>query len=203
MSLARAERADLANFLATLTPEQWDVPTLCDGWRVRDVVSHMISYEDHNLRDFVDRLRRAGFSFARLNDVARADYAHLGPAELIAFLRAHLTPQGSTAKFGGMVGLADAVIHHQDIRRSLGAPRAIPAERLRAVLPFAVTAPPLRGFWHVRGVRVVAADLDWSYGRGPEARGSAEAVLMALAGRATVARELTGPGAGVLQRRLG
>lgn len=203
MSLARAEREDLADFLDTLTPEQWEVSSLCRGWRIRDVVCHLISYEDHDLRDLVDRLRRAGFSFGRLNDVAKADYAHFGPAELIAFLRAHLTPQGSTSGFGGKVGLADGMIHHQDLRRPLGLTRAIPAERLRVVLPFAVTAPPLRGFWHVRGVRVVATDLDWSYGRGPEARGSAEAVLMTLAGRAGVARELTGPGAEVLQRRLG
>lgn len=153
MSLARAEREDLADFLDTLTPEQWEVPSLCRGWRVRDVVSHMISYEDHDLRDFLDRLRRARFSFARLNDVARADYDHLGPGELIDFLRGHLTPQGPTSRFGGTVGLADAMIHHQDLRRPLGLPRAVPHERLRVVLPFAVTAPPLRGFWHVRGVR--------------------------------------------------
>ena len=46
MCLARDERADLADFLATLTPEQWDAPTLCTLWRVRDVVAHMFSYED-------------------------------------------------------------------------------------------------------------------------------------------------------------
>ena len=81
--------------------------------------------------------------------------------------------------------------------------REIPEERLLCALPFAVTAPPLRGFWHARGVRLVATDLDWSHGKGPEARGSAEAVLMVLAGRPSVARELTGPGAAILQQRLG
>ncbi len=30
-----AERRELADLLATLLPEQWDLPTLCDGWRVR------------------------------------------------------------------------------------------------------------------------------------------------------------------------
>ena len=34
-----------------------------------------------------------------------------------------------------------------------------------------------------RGVRLIATDLDWARGQGPEARGKAEAVLMALAGR--------------------
>ncbi len=81
--------------------------------------------------------------------------------------------------------------------------RQVPAERLLCALPFAVTAPPLRGFWHARGVRLVATDLDWARGRGPEARGAAEAVLMVLAGRAGVAPELTGPGASILQQRLG
>ena len=36
-----AERTDLAAMLAALRPEQWDAPTLCAGWRVREVVAHM------------------------------------------------------------------------------------------------------------------------------------------------------------------
>ena len=46
MRLACDERADLAEFLATLTPEQWEAPTLCTLWRVRDVVAHIYSYEE-------------------------------------------------------------------------------------------------------------------------------------------------------------
>jgi uncharacterized protein (TIGR03083 family) len=203
LRLARDERADLADLLDTLTPAQWTSPSLCQGWNVRDVVTHLISYEDHSTRDLVRRLRQAGFRFSRLNDVARTEYSHLEPSELVAFLRAHLTPKGATARFGGRVGLVDGMIHHQDIRRPLGRPRQIPAERLLYALPFAVTAPPLRGFWHGRGVRLIATDLDWAHGRGPEARGKAEAVLMVLAGRAKVAHELTGPGADILHRRFG
>ncbi|WP_083888185.1 maleylpyruvate isomerase N-terminal domain-containing protein [Nocardia asiatica] len=46
MDLAEAERKDLAAFLAGLTPQQWQMPTLCERWRVKDVVAHMISYDD-------------------------------------------------------------------------------------------------------------------------------------------------------------
>ena len=46
MDMALAERADLAAFLATLTPEQWDAPSLCSRWNVKDVVAHVISYEE-------------------------------------------------------------------------------------------------------------------------------------------------------------
>ena len=49
MRLARDERAELADFLATLTPEQWDAPTLCTLWRVRHVVAHIFSYKDLDL----------------------------------------------------------------------------------------------------------------------------------------------------------
>jgi uncharacterized protein (TIGR03083 family) len=44
--LARDQRADLGAFLATLSPQQWQAPTLCAGWRVRDVVTHVISYDE-------------------------------------------------------------------------------------------------------------------------------------------------------------
>lgn len=45
MSLAREERTDLAELLATLTADQWQAPTLCEQWRVRDLVAHIYSYE--------------------------------------------------------------------------------------------------------------------------------------------------------------
>lgn len=193
----------MADFLASLRPEQWDQPSLCTGWRVRDVAAHVVSYEEHDWDDVIRRVRRAHFRPRRVNEVALAEYAALDPEELVEFLRNHLTPQGATRRFGGRVGLVDALIHHQDMRRPLGMRREIPSERLLCALPFAVTAPPLRGFWHARGVRLIATDLDWSRGRGPEARGPAEAVLMVLAGRRGVAPELIGPGAAILQQRFG
>src|SRR5690606_32689775 len=38
-----AERRSLAATLATLTPEQWEHPSLCAGWTVRDVAAHVIA----------------------------------------------------------------------------------------------------------------------------------------------------------------
>lgn len=54
----------------------------------------------------------------------------------------------------------------------------------------------------VEGVRLVADDLDWSHGQGPEVRGSAEVVLLVLTGRPVGPHELTGPGAAQLSSRL-
>lgn len=203
MVMAAAERAEMADFLESLSPEQWETPSLCAGWRVRDVAAHVISYEERSRAEVIGMLARAGFRPGRFNEAAMATYRELDATSMVAFLRSHLQPRGTTAARGGGVGLVDALIHHQDMRRPLGMMREVPADRLRYALPFAITAPPLAGMWHGRGVRLVATDLDWSRGKGPEACGTGEAVLMALAGRRGVADELTGPGASVLRHRLG
>ena len=53
------------------------------------------------------------------------------------------------------------------------------------------------------GLRLVATDLSWSKGDGPEVAGTGEALLMAIAGRAAAIRDLTGPGVAILAERLG
>jgi len=37
------EMGSIAAFLHELADEQWDAASLCDGWRVRDVVSHIVA----------------------------------------------------------------------------------------------------------------------------------------------------------------
>jgi len=201
--LARAERIDLLVLLTGLEPRQWDVPTLCTGWRVRDLVAHVISYEGLGPRDLVRRFVRGRFSLARINDTRLAEFHDAGPKDLLAMLERHLEPSGLTTAFGGRIALLDCLIHQQDIRRPLGATRTIPAERLEPALSFARYAPPIGAFRRARGLRLVATDIDWSAGRGPEVRGPGEALLMAISGRRGVVDELTGPGQAVLAARLG
>ena len=96
----------------------------------------------------------------------------------------HLQPRGLPATLGGRVALVETLIHHQDIRRALARPRPAPAERLLPALRVALIAPDIGGLWRIRGVRMVATDLRFSAGAGPEVRGAAEALLMAMAGAA-------------------
>lgn len=202
MELARAERTDLLELLETLNPEQWETPSLCDDWTVREVVAHALSYEELSHADLAGRFVRGLFLFDRINAVGLDDYQDRSPDQLLALLRAHLTPQGLTANLGGAVGLTDALVHHQDIRRPLGLPREVPAARLAPALKTVLFAPPIRGILRVRDVRLVATDLDWAFGRGPEVHGPAEALLMVAAGRRGVTGELTGPGQPRLAHRV-
>jgi uncharacterized protein (TIGR03083 family) len=201
MALARDERTDFAELLAGLTPEQWDAPTLCVGWRVREVVAHVYSYEDLGWLGLAARMARTGFSVDRANAAGVADHAAKDPRELTDLARSHVRPTGLTSMLGGRIALTDGMIHQQDIRRPLGLPRSIPGERLVAALDTARIAPTIDGAKRVQGLRLVATDLDWSRGRGGEVRGTGEALLLAIAGRRGIAEELEGPGVRTLAAR--
>jgi uncharacterized protein (TIGR03083 family) len=203
MQEAERERAELLSLLLTLEEGEWRIPSLCAGWSVRDVVAHLLSYEGLGMREVASRMARGRLMLTRTNAIALQEYRDATPDELVQRLRTFPRPTGLTAGLGGGIGLVDGVIHQQDIRRPLHRPRFIDAERLRYALKFTITSPALRGFWKVRGVRVIATDVDWAYGRGPEARGPGEAVLLAMAGRRDATHDLVGPGREILQRRLG
>lgn len=202
-ALAEAERADLAALLTTLTPEQWNAPSLCAKWRVRDVVAHVIGFDVQGMTGYVRMLVLAGGSPNRANQRAVDALRDLEPWWLVDLVQRYRTPEGMTARFGYRVALTDGAIHHQDIRRPLGLPRVIDPDRLRAVLDFAMVSPPIHAAARVRGLRLQATDLDWSHGDGPEVTGPGEALLMAAAGRADALEELDGPGRDRLADRVG
>jgi uncharacterized protein (TIGR03083 family) len=202
MQMARAEREEFAALLEGLTPQQWESPTLCKGWRVRDVVAHVIGYDPLSRAQFVRWMAKGLVTRGGSNAVEVAQYVDKSPEELTALVRKYVVPHGIAAGFGGRIALTDGMIHQQDIRRPLGILRTIPAEPLRIALDFALTAPRLLGAWQARGVRLVATDLDWSHGKGQEVRGSGEALLMAMAGRAAALDDLEGPGKAKLSQRF-
>lgn len=200
MDLAYEERSDLAAFLATLSPQDWHTESLCAGWTVKDVVAHVISYEDLTTFGLIKRFAKGLVVHA--NQVGVAEYSSLSPQELCDALNRHLRPRGLTAGFGGMIGLVDATIHHQDIRRALGRPRTVPAHRLLRILPLVPSNPRLGAGRRIRGLRLRAHDIAWQHGDGPEVTGTGEAILLAITGRRQAAEELTGPGAATLLDRL-
>jgi uncharacterized protein (TIGR03083 family) len=126
-----AERREQADMLAALRPEQWDAPTLCEGWRVREVVAHTTMPFRTSLARTLVELVRAGGDFNRMADRrARHDAATLPPETLVEYLRANVahpwTPPG-----GGVHGaLAHDVIHGLDITVGLGLNRRVPPQRV-------------------------------------------------------------------------
>jgi uncharacterized protein (TIGR03083 family) len=200
MDMAYDERSDLVAFLETLTPEEWHSPTLCIKWTVKDVVAHVVSYEELTPIGLAKRFAKG--LVLRANEVGVREFAPMSPDELTEFLRRHRHPKGLTAGFGGMIALVDGTVHHQDIRRALGYPRTVPAERLKRILPLVPGNPRLGAGRRIRGLRLSATDVGWEHGDGPEVTGTGEALLMAMTGRREALSDLTGPGRNKLAERL-
>ncbi len=192
------ERTELVSFLRTLTPEDWEASSLCEGWRVRDVVAHLL-YDAMPLPRYGLEVLAAGFSTDRVNRRLVERSKDMDVGDLVDALE-RSARGGIVARLFPSIALADVLVHQQDIRRPLSRPRPIPSDRLLPVLehpdPFAV---PRR---RTKGLRFVATDVSWSSGDGPEVRGTGEAIAMAVAGRPSVVEELSGEGVPVLSDRL-
>ena len=200
MDMAYEERTDLAAFLKTLRTEEWNAASLCDRWTVKDVVAHVVSYEELNVVGLMKRFAKGWI--VRANEVGVKEFGALSPDDLTEFLERHLHPRGLTAGFGGMIGLVDGTVHHQDIRRALGHPRTVPVDRLERILPLVPGNPRLGAGRRIRGLHLRATDVAWEHGSGPEVAGSGEALLMAMTGRGVAVDELAGPGKATLAARM-
>ncbi|TDB97998.1 maleylpyruvate isomerase family mycothiol-dependent enzyme [Actinomadura sp. 7K534] len=163
----RAERERLAGILGDLTPEQWDMPSLCDGWRVREVLAHMTMPYRTKAIGVLAGLVRAGFSFNRYAErEARSTTQKMSDAELLDLLRRNVDHPWRPPGGGEAGALSHDVIHGLDITEPLGLPPA-PAERLALVL--ASTKPRQLKYFGVDlgGRKLTATDSDAVVGDGP------------------------------------
>ncbi|WP_366942551.1 hypothetical protein [uncultured Serinicoccus sp.] len=97
----------------------------------------------------------------------------------------------------------EAYVHGEDIRRPLGIHRTYPVEHVTtAVAYMARTGAGLGGGRErVRGLRLCPDPGGRHIGDGPEVRGPAIALLLAVSGRPTAPGELTGDGVQILAAR--
>ncbi len=202
MPLAEAERAGLLALLRGLTASQWQAPSLCSCWSVKDVATHVVSYDELTKPALLGTFLRGGGRFAKVNDVALRRYKGLATDEVLHLLARNLRPSGLTAGFRGGIALTDGTIHQQDIRRALALPRTIPEGHLVPVLDFALVAPTLPAKRNAKGLKLTATDVAWTSGTGAEVDGPGESLLMALAGRRHSLDELSGPGVPTLRTRV-
>lgn len=188
-----AERRELAALLAGLEPAQWDEPSLCTGWRVREVVAHMTMPFRYSLRQFLGGMVRARGNFNRMADrSARRDAATLSSAELVAALRDNAEHPWKPPGGGAAGALGHDVIHGLDITVALGLDRWVPEDRLRVVLPDGPSKAVRYFGVDLTGIQLRADDIDWTYGSGEPLYGNAQDLLLVVCGRKLPAGRLSG-----------
>lgn len=197
--ILRAERLTTVRRFRAHDDEDWERPSLCAGWRTREVLAHLVT-------PFAVSLPRMALSMLR----------HLGPAgamdawarsiaqrpvdELLDVLEAHA---GSTFRPPGLpleAPLTDVLVHTVDVRWALedspGVDHVDPAHVLPS-LRFLTTTKAVGVFLprgRLDGVRLVADDVDFAHGSGDVVTGPALALAAGACGRAPALALLDGPG---------
>ena len=174
----------LADLLSASPVESWDVPSLCEKWLVRHVIAHVTMPVRLTPEQFGAEMAAAGGDFTVLSDTVATRDASLPVADLLAELRsprlhAWLPPGG-----GGVGALSHAVIHSLDVTIALDRPAVAPTESATAVLDLLTAASGTLFGVDLTGVRLEAADTDWSWGNGRLVRADSGSLVALLSGRA-------------------
>jgi uncharacterized protein (TIGR03083 family) len=200
-----AHRQRLADLLDQLTDAEWQDPSLCAGWTVRDVAAHL-TLQQVRLGEVLAMMLRAPGSVDRMIDhAARRQAAALTTTEITARIRGMIGSRRRNFGITHLDALIDALVHSQDIAIPLGRRLDLPvdAAATAAGRTWSMRWPPPNPATKVmKAFRVTATDTAWSTGHGPEVRGPIAAILLVSAGRLAALPQLAGPGAAELAARL-
>jgi len=196
-----AERKALAADLRGLNAEDWDRPSLCGGWTVRDVLAHMTSAAKLTPGAFFGKMIGSGFRFGKVQEQGVAAQRGGTAADTLANFESVQTsvkhPPGPAQTW-----LGETIVHSEDIRRALGIEHTYPADAVVAVADFYKGSNLLIGSKRrVSGLTLLATDAEWSHGTGPEVAGPILSLVMAMTGRKAADDDLTGDGVATLRSR--
>ncbi|RRJ88861.1 maleylpyruvate isomerase family mycothiol-dependent enzyme [Gulosibacter macacae] len=176
----------LAALLEELDAEAWEAPSLCEGWRVRDVVGHLVwrlgASTGEMVRSGLGAGLAAGFNPNKAIDRIARQEAQASTEQLLASLRdiaaSRLRGEGRT----GIIELTEAIVHAYDITEALGeslrlSPRSTGAVALARLRTGGKDARIAR----TRSLR--ATDARWQIGAGAALDATAAEIVMHLFGR--------------------
>ncbi|MET8988818.1 maleylpyruvate isomerase family mycothiol-dependent enzyme [Nonomuraea wenchangensis] len=198
-SMVHAERMALIDDLTHLDGEQWGKPSLCEGWTVHDVAAHLVDTARTTRLGFVVGLVRARFDFHRQNAHGVERERGVSPQDTLERLR-QVALRKTTPPAPLESRLVEELVHGEDIRRPLGLARSYPEQAVVRSLRLQARTPASFGGAKelTARVKLTASDVDLSIGDGPEVRGTALSLLLAVSGRRVALDELAGPGVAVL-----
>jgi uncharacterized protein (TIGR03083 family) len=188
--------------LAALTPAQWSRPSLCAGWSVQVAAGHIVAGAEQTSAGFAKGMATNLFRFNTMMDRVARQLGALPPSEIVERLRARTsTTNHPPAPVMAMLG--EIVVHGEDIRRPLALDSDANPEAVVACLDmFSKTGFPVGAKKRVDGLRLVADDLGWSHGAGPEVSGPGLSLVLAMTGRHVGLDGLVGGGVTSLRSRM-
>jgi uncharacterized protein (TIGR03083 family) len=203
--VVHAERAALVDDLARLTLEQWLTPSLCRGWDVRDVVSHVAATATLSLPRFAKAFLLAGFSADRIVDKQVAAGRRQDAAQTVSALRAAISSTASPPQ-PTITRIIEIIVHGEDIRRPLRISHDYATTHIAEALDYLTRDRRSGAKARLAGLQLHATDTDTdtdtTIGNGYLVEGPGVPLLLAAAGRRIALADLHGPGTRTLEERL-
>jgi uncharacterized protein (TIGR03083 family) len=196
------QRRALVRLLEDLSEEEWQQPSLCDGWTVRQVAAHLALQNTTwpaMPRVMLGIVRHGGMNGA-IHAMA-CEHAELPVAAITGEIRDRIGVWRPLPAVTFRETVIDYLVHGQDIARPLGRTLPMPGD-LAVIATDRVWSSPR--MFHARkklaGYRLVATDASWAAGQGQEVSGPIGALLLLLTGRPAALPQLSGPGSAGLRR---
>lgn len=191
--LVAAQYGGLADLLASVPEQEWELQSLCSKWRIREVIAHVTMPARYDQEAFMEELRAHQFDFTALsNDIAMRD-GKSTIADLLDDLRSDRLHRWTPPEGGYLGALNHVVIHGLDVTVPLGIEGTTSGEALRIVLEDLTEGGTHQHFGtDLSGRKLEATNVTWSFGTGRILRGSASDLALMLCGRDVPSDRLDG-----------
>jgi uncharacterized protein (TIGR03086 family) len=153
LALARSE---FARRLRAVTTDDWQRPTPCDGWTVRDLVLHVVSGDHMSAALLHGATREEATAIRRTVDLGddavavfdtNADEIAAAFAEPGALQRSCAHPSGMTIPGAQLLGfrIGDYALHGWDLARAIGADETLDLNVVQAIWTALQPMAPVMG----------------------------------------------------------
>lgn len=196
-------RESFADYLSTLTPDDWDRPSLCADWTVKGVAAHMLVIPTMSKGQVFRSFLSSGFNLDKMNArLVERLTGEMASDEIAAATRqsagSRTMPPG--LKLPGV--FSELVIHSSDISEAIAKPFDLPIEDHVAGLEHMKDVQPVLGCKkRIEGLQLSTTDAEWSTGSGPLVEGPAKQLLLAMTGRTSAFDSLSGDGVATMRSR--
>jgi uncharacterized protein (TIGR03083 family) len=201
--MIKADREAFADYLATLSPADWDKPSLCEGWTVKGVTTHLLVTPTMSKGKVMLGFLGAGFNLGKFSGkLVDKMTSEMSTDEIIAKTRESAGVQAAPPGLKPMGVLGEVLTHTADVSLAVGKPFDLPVDHYVAGLDYMKDVQPVLGCKkRIEGLQLKANDAEWSVGDGPAVMGTAKELLSAMTGRKAALDGLSGEGVEILRDR--
>jgi uncharacterized protein (TIGR03083 family) len=199
----KVDRESFADYLAMLSPEDWETQSLCDQWTVKGVTTHLLVTPTMSKGQVFLAFLKSGFNLDRMSGRLVDDMTgRMSTDEIVEMTRETAGARTAPPGLKPLGVLAEVLAHTSDISLATGKPFDLPVEHYVIGLDYLKDVQPVLGCKkRIAGLQLRADDTAWTTGDGPLVEGRAKLLLSAMTGRRAALDQLTGGGVDLLRGR--